>query len=124
MPRFMTFVCPELDTTYEAVYQELAGYLEIDVEEAAGRFLPDDAVARVRYFRRQQTRQNVQLDLAEAIGIDPVAVYAAVGEEGARILREALRAKAAGQPAGWEVTVSAAAEPPALIDEIEDMICR
>lgn len=123
MPRFMTFVCPELDTPYEAVYQELAGYLEIDVEEAATRFLPDDAVARVRYFRRQRQRQHVQLDLAEALGIDPVAVYAAVGEEGARILLEALRAKAAGQPAGWEVTVTPAPAPE-LIDEIEDMICR
>ncbi len=123
MPRFMTFVCPELDTTYEAVYQELASYLEIDVEAAARRFLPDDAVARVRYHRRQRQRQTVQLDLAEALGVDPAAVYAAVSDEGARILLDALRAKETG--GGWQVSVVVAAEAPSpLIDEIEDMICR
>lgn len=123
MPRFMTFVCPELDTPYEAVYQELASYLEIDVETAARRFPPDDAVARVRYHRRQRQRQTVQLDLAEVLGVDPAAVYAAVSDEGARILLDALRAKAAGP--GWQMTVSvAAAAPSPLIDEIEDMICR
>jgi hypothetical protein len=122
MPRFMTFVCPELDTPYEAVYQELASYLEIDVEEAARRFLPDDAVARVRYFRRQRNRQHVQQDLAEALGVDPAAVFAACSEDGARILLDALRAKE--QAKGWEIAVTPAAEPPALIDEIEDMICR
>lgn len=122
MPRFMTFVCPELDTPYEAVYQELASYLEIDVEEAARRFPPDDAVARVRYHRRQRQRQTVQLDLAETLGVDPAAVYAAVSDEGARILLDALRAKEVG--AGWQISVVAAEAPSPLIDEIEDMICR
>ena len=122
MPRFMTFVCPELDVPYEAVYQELASYLEIDVEEAARRFLPDDAVARVRYHRRQRQRRTVQLDLAEHLGVDPAAVYAACSDEGARILLDALRAKETG--AGWQLDVVAAAQAPVLIDEIEDMICR
>ena len=121
MPRFMTFVCPELDTSYEAVYQELAGYLEMDVEAAARRFAPDDAVARVRYHRRQTKRRNVQLDLAEMLGVDPAAVYAAVTDEGARILMDALRAKELGGT--WEMTVTPA-ETPALIGEIEDMMCR
>lgn len=122
MPRIMTFVCPELDTPYEAVYQELARYLEIDLEEAVRRFLPDDAVARVRYHRRQRQRQTVQLDLAEVLGIDPAAVFAACSDEGARILLDALRAKGAG--AGWEISVAPAPAPSPLIDEIEDMICR
>ncbi|MDB5101402.1 MAG: hypothetical protein JWM80_5823 [Cyanobacteria bacterium RYN_339] len=117
MPRLMTFTCPELDMTYDAVYAELAGYLELDVEATAGRFAPDDAVARVRYFRRLRQRQHVQLDLADVLGIDPTAVYAAVGEEGARILLEALQARRAG----WELTVKAAIP---VIDELEDLICR
>lgn len=120
MPRLMTFTCPELDVPYEAVYQELAAYLEIDVEEAVRRFLPDDAVARVRYHRRQRARRTVQQDLAEALGVDPAAVYAACGDDGARILLDALRAKAAG--ATWELSVTAAKTP--LIDELEDRICR
>jgi len=121
MPRFMSFVCPELDTTYEAVYRELAGYLELDVDVCAERFPPDDAVSRVRYHRRQLMRRNMQQELAEALGIDPAAVYAAVNDEGARLLLDALRVKALDT--GWRLTVTAG-EPPAVIDELEDLICR
>jgi hypothetical protein len=111
----MTFICPELNLTYAQVYAELAGYLELDAEEAAERFAPDDAVARVRYYRRNRQRQHVQLDLARELGIDPGAVYAAVGDEGARILLEAIRAPK------LEITVTVASP---VIDELEDLICR
>lgn len=122
MPRFMTFVCPDLDTTYEAVYRELAGYLEIDIEACAERFAPDDAVSRVRYHRRQHQRRTMQQELAEVLGIDPAAVFAAVNDEGARILLDALRVKALGT--GWQLTVSSAPTPEPLIDTLEDLICR
>ncbi|MEB3223763.1 MAG: hypothetical protein VKS61_16940 [Candidatus Sericytochromatia bacterium] len=101
----MTFVCPELDMTYEAVYHELASYLEIDVEEAGCRFAPDDAVARVRYHRRQRQRQHIQRDLADILAIPLEDVYAAVTEEGARLLLESLRARDARRAPGWELTV-------------------
>ena len=112
----LTFVCTELGATYEAVYQELADYLEMDLEEAALRFAPDAAAARVRYHRRQARRRGVQAELAEALGIDAAAVFAACGEEGARILLEALRAKAA-----WTLTTHGA---PRLLDELEDAMAR
>jgi hypothetical protein len=117
MPQFLTFVCPELDTTYEAVYHELAQYLEMNVDETLMRFAPDDAVARVRYHRRQHQRRHVQLDLAEELGISSADVFAAVSDEGARILLAALQAKRTGG-AGWEITVRPAetADVPALVD--------
>ncbi|MEB3197979.1 MAG: hypothetical protein VKP62_12325 [Candidatus Sericytochromatia bacterium] len=117
MPQFLTFVCPELDTTYDAVYSELARYLEMEPEEAMERFAPDDAVARVRYHRRQHQRRHVQLDLAEVLGISPADVFAAVNDEGARILLSALNAKKA-QSSGWEITVSPGPriEHPAMLE--------
>jgi thymidine kinase len=117
MPQFLTFVCPELDTTYEAVYHELAGYLEMDVDDALVRFAPDDAVARVRYHRRQQQRRHIQVDLAEFLGISVEDVFSAVSDDGARILLTALQARRSAG-AGWEITVRPA-EPalvPAMLD--------
>jgi hypothetical protein len=121
MPKLLTFICPELDLSYEAVYQELASCLEIDLETAVERFAPDDAAARVRYHRRQTRRRSVQAELAEALGIDPAAVFAACGEEGARILLEALRAKPR-----WSIATTRADAPAAvpLLDEIEDAMAR
>ena len=52
MPKLMTFVCPELDATYEEVYRELSLHLEMPVAETTTRFSPDDAVARLKYHRR------------------------------------------------------------------------
>lgn len=114
----LIFECPDLGITFEAVYQELADHLEMELEEVFLRFDPDAAAARVRYHRRQALRRGVQVELAEAMGIDAAAVYAACGEEGARILLEALRAKAA-----WTVTTHPASDL-ALIDELEDAMAR
>lgn len=113
MSRFMSFVCPDLNTTYEAIYLELAVHLELDLEETVARFAPDDAVARVRYFRRQASRRGVQQQLADRLGIDAGPVFAACTEEGARILLEALQARqdalmTANTPGRWSVTTRAA----------------
>jgi energy-converting hydrogenase A subunit M len=115
----MTFVCPELDMTYEAVYHELARHLEIDVDEAGRRFAPDDAVARVRYHRRQRQRQHVQRDLAEILEIPVEDVFAAVSEEGARILIESLRSRDVRRASGWHLTVREGAPAPAPADFVE-----
>ena len=103
MPTMLSFTCPELAMTYEAIYAELAGYLEITPHQAASGFAPDDAVARVRYHRRQAGRRGVQSELARALGIDEGVVYAAVGEEGARLLLEAMQAPR------WSITTRRAA---------------
>ncbi len=100
------------------VYDELAAFLEMDVEAIAARFSPEEAEARVRYHRRQASRRSVQAELAEAMGIQAEAVFAACGEEGARILLEALRAK----PRLMITTHPAA--PTSLISEIEDAMAR
>jgi hypothetical protein len=119
MNRMFSFVCAELDQSYEAVYTELAAYLELDLQEAALRFAPDDAVARVRYFRRQATRRSRQVELAEELGIDAEAVFAACGEEGARILLEAVRARRT-----VTITTCVAAAPTELIDPLTDLMAR
>ncbi|MDB5099266.1 MAG: hypothetical protein JWM80_3687 [Cyanobacteria bacterium RYN_339] len=116
MNRMFSFRCAELGMSYEDVYMELAGYLELELTEAAVRFAPDDAVARVRYFRRQATRRGQQLALAQELGIDAGAVFSACGEEGARILLAALRAKPR-----LTITTRAAEQ---LIDPLTDAMAR
>ena len=91
MPKLMTFVCPELDATYEEVYRELALHLEMPVSEATKRFTPDDAVARLKYHRRQASRRAVFTELATELGIDAATVFAAVSADGAAILLDAIR---------------------------------
>jgi hypothetical protein len=93
MRKLMAFVCPELDVTYDEVYRELALFLEMGVEETMGRFSPDDAVARLKYHRRQASRRAVFSDLARELGVDETTVFSAVSADGAMILLEAIRAK-------------------------------
>lgn len=100
------------------IYDELAAYLEMDLDAIAARFSLEEAEARIRYHRRQASRRSVQAELAEAMGIDAEAVFAACGEEGARILLQALRAKPR-----LSITTHPAA-PTSLLDELEDAMAR
>jgi hypothetical protein len=93
MTKLMTFVCPELDVTYDEVYRELAQHLEMPLEDTVKRFTPDDALARLKYHRRQASRRAVFQELATEMGLDATTVFAAVSADGARILLDALRAK-------------------------------
>ena len=93
MPKLMSFVCPELDATYDEVYRELALYLEMPVGDTIKRFSPDDAVSRLKYHRRQASRRAVFQDLADELGIDAATVFSAVSADGAHMLLEAVRAK-------------------------------
>lgn len=97
MRNLLTFVCPELDTTYDAAYKELAQHLELPVEDAMKRFAPDDAVARLRYHRRQVRRRVVFHDLAAELGVDVSTVFSACSAEGAQILLDALQNKRQGR---------------------------
>lgn len=91
MRNMLTFVCPELDATYETVYQELARHLELSPQETADRFSPDDAVANLKYHRRQASRRVVFQDLANELGVDATTVFAACSVDGAQILLDAVR---------------------------------
>jgi hypothetical protein len=91
----MAFVCPELDTTYEEAYRELSVHLEIPVEEVVRRFPPDDAVARLRYHRRQAKRRAVFQELADELDVDVTTVFAACSVDGAHILLDAVRSRRA-----------------------------
>ncbi|HEY9724680.1 MAG TPA: hypothetical protein V6D47_21945 [Oscillatoriaceae cyanobacterium] len=93
MLKLMSFVCPELDVTYDEVYTELAQALELTFEEASKRFSPDDAVARLKYHRRQAGRRAVFQELADELGVDATTVFAACSVDGAKILLDAVRAK-------------------------------
>jgi hypothetical protein len=91
MLKLMSFVCPELDATYDEVYAELSSHLEMPVAETVKRFSPDDAVARLKYHRRQASRRAVFSELASEMGIDAATVFAAVSADGAAILLDAIR---------------------------------
>lgn len=91
MPKLMSFVCPELDATYDEVYRELALHLEMPVAETIKRHQPDDAVARLKYHRRQASRRAVFTELATELGIDAATVFAAVSADGAHMLLTAMR---------------------------------
>ena len=93
MQKLMTFVHPELDQTYDQVYGELAQMLEMPFEETVKRFTPDDAVARLKYHRRQAARRAVFQELADELGVEASTVFAACSADGARILLDAVRAK-------------------------------
>lgn len=95
MPKLMSFVCPELDATYDEVYRELSLHLEMPVAETIKRFTPDDAVARLKYHRRQASRRAVFTELAVELGIDAATVFAAVSADGAAILLDAVRERRA-----------------------------
>lgn len=95
MRKLLAFVCPELDSTYDEIYRELALALEMPLEDTIRRFSPDDAVARIKYHRRQAGRRAVFQDLADELGIDAQTVFSAVSADGARMLLEAMRAKRA-----------------------------
>lgn len=93
MRKLMSFVCPELDVTYDEVYRELALFLEMPVEDTMKRFSPDDAVARLKYHRRQASRRAVFSDLARELGLEETTVFSAMSVDGAEILLDALLAK-------------------------------
>lgn len=95
MRKLLSFICPELDVTYEEVYKELAQWLEITFEEAVVGFGPDDAVSRLRYHRREAGRRAVFQELADALGVDATTTFAACSPEGARILLDAINARRA-----------------------------
>lgn len=124
MTPMFSFTCADLDMTYEAVYQELAAILEVETTEAVKAFAPDDAVARVRYHRRQASRRTIQAQLATKLGIDASHVYAAVGEEGARILLEALEARETTSEPRWSITTHPAAPVAPELSELEDAMAR
>lgn len=93
MRNMLTFVCPDFDVTYEAVYRELSLHLEMPVQETLDRFSPDDAVAMLKYHRREARRREVFQELATELGVDATTVFAACSADGASILLDALRAK-------------------------------
>jgi hypothetical protein len=93
MRTMLTFVCPELDVTYDAIYRELALFLEMPVEETLVRFSPDDAVSRLKYHRRQARRREVFTALAGELGVDETSVYAACTVDGATTLLAAVRSR-------------------------------
>ncbi|MEB3196995.1 MAG: hypothetical protein VKP62_07295 [Candidatus Sericytochromatia bacterium] len=93
MRNMLSFVCPELDTTYQDAYRELAQHLEMSIDETMERFAPDDAVAGLRYHRRQARRRAVFQELATELGVDATTVFAACSADGAQILLDAIREK-------------------------------
>ncbi|MEB3330683.1 MAG: hypothetical protein VKQ33_15765 [Candidatus Sericytochromatia bacterium] len=93
MRNMMAFVCPELDTTYQEAYAELGRHLEMPVEDVIRRFPPDDAVARLRYHRRQARRRAVFQELADELDVDVTTVFAACSVDGAQILLDAVRSR-------------------------------
>jgi hypothetical protein len=95
MRKILTFVVPDLDITYQELYEELSGHLGIDFEEATRRFAPDEAVPALRYHRRQAEGRAVGTELARRLGVSPEVVFAACTAEGARMLLAALPAAAA-----------------------------
>ena len=93
MRQLLTFVCAELDVTYDQAYRELALHLDLPVAETIKRFAPDDAVASLKYHRREARRRGVFHELAVELGVDPTVVFTAVNPDGAGVLLEALREK-------------------------------
>ena len=115
MRNLLTFVCPELELTYEQVYAELAMHLEVSAESLQARFAPDDAGCRLRYHRRQSARRAVFTDLASELGVDAATVFTAVSADGARILLDALKAKKAPE---LVITTRAAGSPVAIAEPV------
>lgn len=95
MRKILSFVSPELDITYHEVYTELAAQVEQPLEDTIRRFPPDEAVATLKYHRRQADRRAASEALARALGIDPQVVFSACREHGARQLLSALEAQVA-----------------------------
>jgi hypothetical protein len=93
MRKILTFVCPELDLTYEDIYRELSLHLEMPGEEVIKTFSPDDAVSRLKYHRREASRRGVFQELALAMGVPVSTVFAACSADGARMLLDAMEAK-------------------------------
>lgn len=86
MRKLFSFVEPSLRITYLALYEELAGHLQVDVEGAFGRFAPDEAIPALHYFRRQTRRREASLLLAARLGVAPELVYEACTPDGAEKL--------------------------------------
>ncbi|MDB5099983.1 MAG: hypothetical protein JWM80_4404 [Cyanobacteria bacterium RYN_339] len=93
MRNMLNFVIPELDCTYEAAYRELALHLEQSVQETMDGFMPDDAVASLKFHRRQARRREVFQALATELGVDVTTVFSACNVDGAQILLDAVRAR-------------------------------
>lgn len=91
MKKILTFVCPELDCTYDAIYRELALHVDQCVESTMADFAPDEAVMLLKYHRRQARRRQVAHELALELGVDAGVVFSATHPEGAQLLLDALR---------------------------------
>ncbi len=94
MRKILSFVSPELGITYQELYGELADRAETTFEEATRRFPPDEAVTALQYHRRMAERRQVYQSLAERLGVSVDVVFAACTTEGAKVLLDALDAKA------------------------------
>lgn len=90
----LSFVEPTLRITYAELYDELAGHLQVDRDEATRRLAPDDAVAALGYFRRQETRRQEAARLAGLLGVTPSVVFEACTPDGVGKLVRALQASA------------------------------
>lgn len=91
MKKFLQFVCPELDASYDAIYRELALYVDQSVESTLTDFPPDEAVVMLKYHRRQARRRQVAHELALELGVDAGVVFSATSPDGAQVLLDALR---------------------------------
>jgi len=90
--KILSFLEPTLQITYNELYTELAGHLDVDLETAIRRFAPDEAVPALQYYRRQVCRRTQVRSLAEKLGVSPEVVFEACTPEGAGKLMEALPA--------------------------------
>lgn len=95
MRKILSFVSPELGLTYQELYEELADRAESTFDEVTRRFAPDEAVTALQYHRRMAERRQVFTELAERLGVSQETVFGACTTDGARLLLEALDAKAA-----------------------------
>lgn len=95
MRKILAFVSPELGITYHELYQELAGHMGGAFDEATSRFAPDEAVTALRYYRRQTERRDTASELSRMLGVSPEVVFSACTPDGASLLLEALRSRAA-----------------------------
>lgn len=95
MRKILAFVSPELGITYHELYTELARHIGEGFEEATRRFAPDEAVTALRYYRRQAERRESVAELSRMLGVSAEVMFAATTPEGAQLLLDALKSRAA-----------------------------
>ena len=74
------------------LYRELASYLEVSIEDTA-RFSQDEAIALLKYHRRQRERREAALELARLLDVPTDVIFEAVTPTGTQLLLDALRAQ-------------------------------